>query len=61
MDHFLVVAKIKLKLQRQKWLDSKNNVPYNLKLLKDDKIQQDYTKRVNKFFENIEEKEIEGK
>lgn len=58
-DHFLVVANFKLKLQSQKRLESKNNVPYNLELLKDDKIQQEFSIKMREHVENIEEEDIE--
>lgn len=58
-DHFLVVVKFKLKLQSQKRLESKNNVPYNLKRLKDDKIQQEFSVQMREHVENIEEEDIE--
>lgn len=59
-DHFLVVAKFKLKLQSQTQPESKNNVPCNLERLKDDKIQQEYTVKMREYVESIEEKDIEG-
>jgi len=58
-DHFLVVAKFKLKLQSQKRLESKNNLPYNLERLKDDKIQQEFSVQMREHVENIEEENIE--
>jgi len=53
-DHFLVVAKFRLKIQSHKSLVNKNSTKINLEMLKDEKVQQKYTKFVGEYVKNVQ-------
>ncbi|KAL4148527.1 hypothetical protein QTP88_002756 [Uroleucon formosanum] len=52
-DHFLVVAKFRLKIQSHKSLMNKNSTKINLEMLKNEKLQQKYTKYVGEYVKNV--------
>ncbi|KAL4126110.1 hypothetical protein QTP88_010339 [Uroleucon formosanum] len=52
-DHFLLVAKFRLKIQSDKSLVNKNSTKINLEMLKDEKVQQKYIKYVGEYVKNV--------
>jgi len=58
-DHFLVVAKFKLKLQNHKRLVKRNSTIINLEMLKNEEIQQKYSKNVDEYVKSIELNDID--
>ncbi|KAL4089543.1 hypothetical protein QTP88_024563 [Uroleucon formosanum] len=53
-DHFLVVAKFELKLQSRKQLEKENSRKINLEMLKDEEIQQKYSKIIGEYVKSME-------
>lgn len=55
-DHFMVVAKFKMKLRSQKRLGNRENIMLCiLELLKDKNIQQEYAEGMRKYVEDFED------
>lgn len=52
-DHFLVVAKFELKLQSRKQLEKGNSRKINLEMLKDEEIQQKYSKSIGEYVKSV--------
>jgi len=53
-DHFLVVAKFELKLQSRKQLEKGSIIKINLEMLKDEEIQQKYSKSIGEYIKRTE-------
>lgn len=53
-DHFLVVAKFELKLQSRKQLEKRNSRKINLEMVKDEEIQQKYSKSIGEYVKIME-------
>ncbi|KAL4148000.1 hypothetical protein QTP88_002308 [Uroleucon formosanum] len=53
-NHFLVVAKFELKLQSRKQLEKGNSRKINLEMLKDEEIQQKYSKSIGEYVKSME-------
>ncbi|XP_015371362.1 PREDICTED: craniofacial development protein 2-like [Diuraphis noxia] len=58
-DHFLVVAKFEIKLQSRKQLEKRNSRKINLEMLKDEEIQQKYSKSIGEYIKGIELNDID--
>lgn len=52
-DHFLVIAKLMLKVQGHKELQNRNSTRINLEMLKNEEIQQKYSTKVGEYVKTL--------